>query len=248
MSERGGDCGAGLALVAGEGARIEERPAFIWQQGQGLGYAVRLMGAGVWHEVLGEVDDRPVLAGRARERGGEEPAGAEGGVPDDHPRPVGRPAGLGVIVGAVVQVAACGLEGEREHPLPVSDGEVASDCGGRRQGLLPVPPGLVGVRGDDDHGVAVLDRYVSHYSQHRPHRARNLRPPDGGDSTVTPGTDLTTAVIRRRRILGGLRHAKLFLPSWGINDHLPDQSVLSSRTAAVDAHQPVLGVPARYLG
>ena len=37
-------------------------------------------------------------------------------------------------------------------------------------------------------------------------------------------------------------------PSWGINDHLPDQSVLSSRTAAVDAHQPVLGVPARHLG
>lgn len=77
-----------LALVAGEGARVEERPAVIWQQGQGLGYAVRLVRAGVWHEFVGEVDDRLELAGRARERGGgEELAGAEGGVPDDDPGP-----------------------------------------------------------------------------------------------------------------------------------------------------------------
>ena len=60
---------------------------------------------------------------------------------------------------------------------------------------------------------------------------------------VFPVTPATLLAWHR----GLVRHAKLFLPSWGINDHLPDQSVLSSRTAAVDAH-PVLGVPARYLG
>src|SRR5258708_1405193 len=32
------------------------------------------------------------------------------------------------------------------------------------------------------HLRAILDEYVAHYNQHRPHRARNLRPPDRGDS------------------------------------------------------------------
>jgi hypothetical protein len=27
----------------------------------------------------------------------------------------------------------------------------------------------------------VLDEYAAHYNQHRPHRARNLRPPDADD-------------------------------------------------------------------
>jgi putative transposase len=39
---------------------------------------------------------------------------------------------------------------------------------------------------------------------HRPHRARNLRPPDRGTSTTTPVTDLAMARIRRRKVLGGL--------------------------------------------
>jgi putative transposase len=56
----------------------------------------------------------------------------------------------------------------------------------------------------EQHLRAVLDGFVSHYNQHRPHRARNLRPPDGGDNTMAPVTDLTTAGIRRRRVLGGL--------------------------------------------
>lgn len=51
---------------------------------------------------------------------------------------------------------------------------------------------------------AVLDEYVAHYNQHRPHRARNLRPPDAGDTATAPLTNLATALIRRRNILGGL--------------------------------------------
>jgi transposase InsO family protein len=34
------------------------------------------------------------------------------------------------------------------------------------------------------HLRVVLDEYVTHYNQHRPHRARNLRPPDC-DGTLT---------------------------------------------------------------
>jgi len=54
------------------------------------------------------------------------------------------------------------------------------------------------------HLRAVLDEYVDHYNRHRPHRARNLRPPDSDDIVIAAITDLTTAEIRRRRVLGGL--------------------------------------------
>jgi transposase InsO family protein len=54
------------------------------------------------------------------------------------------------------------------------------------------------------HLRAVLDEYTSHYNQHRPHRARSLRPPDGDDIPAVSATDLRTARIRRQRVLGGL--------------------------------------------
>jgi putative transposase len=53
---------------------------------------------------------------------------------------------------------------------------------------------------------AVLDEYIGHYNHHRPHRARNLRPPDCDDITMATTTDLTAARIRRPRVLGGLIH------------------------------------------
>jgi putative transposase len=56
------------------------------------------------------------------------------------------------------------------------------------------------------HLRAVLDEYVAHYNRRRPHRARNLRPPDGDDIVSATVTDLATARIRRRTILGGLIH------------------------------------------
>jgi putative transposase len=56
------------------------------------------------------------------------------------------------------------------------------------------------------HLRAVLDEYAAHYNRHRPHRARNLRPPDCADITTVAVTDLTTATIRRREVLGGLIH------------------------------------------
>jgi putative transposase len=56
------------------------------------------------------------------------------------------------------------------------------------------------------HLRAVLDEYVAHYNQHRPHRARNLRPPDQDARITAPVTDLAAARIQRRKILGGLIH------------------------------------------
>jgi transposase InsO family protein len=55
------------------------------------------------------------------------------------------------------------------------------------------------------HLQAVLNEYLVHYNQHRPHRAQNLRPPDC-DSPITAAAvaDMTMARIRRRRGLGGL--------------------------------------------
>jgi putative transposase len=54
------------------------------------------------------------------------------------------------------------------------------------------------------HLCAVLDEYAGHYNRHRPHRARDLRPPDCDDITTAEMADLATAGIRRRRVLGGL--------------------------------------------
>lgn len=51
------------------------------------------------------------------------------------------------------------------------------------------------------HLRVVLDEYVAHYSQHRPHRARNLSPPR---ATNTPHAADPGRRTMRRRILGGL--------------------------------------------
>lgn len=56
------------------------------------------------------------------------------------------------------------------------------------------------------HLRAVLDEYATHHDRHRQHRARNLRPPDCDHITTLAGSDLTTAKIRRRKVLGGLIH------------------------------------------
>jgi len=56
------------------------------------------------------------------------------------------------------------------------------------------------------HLRAVLDEYVLHFNRHRPHRGRKLRPPDHNDAIAAPVTDLATARIRRRKVLGGLIH------------------------------------------
>jgi putative transposase len=54
------------------------------------------------------------------------------------------------------------------------------------------------------HLHTVLDKYAAHYNQHRPHRARNLRPPNCDQVLPAPPADPATARIRRRRVLGGL--------------------------------------------
>jgi len=48
-----------------------------------------------------------------------------------------------------------------------------------------------------------LEECAAHYNQHRPHRARGLRPPDGDGIITAPVPDLATARIRRHSVLGG---------------------------------------------
>jgi putative transposase len=55
------------------------------------------------------------------------------------------------------------------------------------------------------HLRRVLDEYVAHFNRHRPHRARNLRPPDHDSGIAVPVADLA-ARIQRRKVLGGLIH------------------------------------------
>lgn len=50
------------------------------------------------------------------------------------------------------------------------------------------------------------DEDVAHDNQHRPHRVRNLRPPDTDDIGPAAVADLAAARIRRRKIPGGLIH------------------------------------------
>ena len=52
------------------------------------------------------------------------------------------------------------------------------------------------------HPAAVLEAYVAYHNQHRPHRGRNLRPPDGADSITVPVTGQATR-IRRHKVPGG---------------------------------------------
>jgi len=47
----------------------------------------------------------------------------------------------------------------------------------------------------------ILGEYAAHCNQHRPHRARNLRPPHG---SADHARDLAAAKAQRRRVLGGL--------------------------------------------
>ena len=54
------------------------------------------------------------------------------------------------------------------------------------------------------HLRTVLDEYVMHANQHRPHRARNLRPPDHADGIAAPVTDLAAERVRSWKVLGGL--------------------------------------------
>jgi putative transposase len=55
------------------------------------------------------------------------------------------------------------------------------------------------------HLERVLRVYTRHYNEHRPHRALQLAPPDGDNSTADAYTR-ARAAVRRRDLLGGLIH------------------------------------------
>jgi transposase InsO family protein len=56
------------------------------------------------------------------------------------------------------------------------------------------------------HLERVLDEYVRHYNDQRPHRSLALRPPRGIDIGVVPGGAPAAVSVGRRDRLGGLVH------------------------------------------
>ena len=56
------------------------------------------------------------------------------------------------------------------------------------------------------HLRTVLDEYIAHVNRHRPHRGRNLPPPDHDDTSTAPATDPAAARRQRRNAPGGLIH------------------------------------------
>jgi hypothetical protein len=55
-----------------------------------------------------------------------------------------------------------------------------------------------------DNPRHVLDEYVTHYHEHRPHQGRRQRPPNATDTTQAAAVDLAAARVHRKRILNGL--------------------------------------------
>jgi putative transposase len=53
------------------------------------------------------------------------------------------------------------------------------------------------------HLLAILEEYVRHDNQHRPHQGREQRPP-ALETSPAPVTDLTAVRVRRRRVLNGM--------------------------------------------
>lgn len=57
---------------------------------------------------------------------------------------------------------------------------------------------------DPRHLHLGLDQYAAQYNQHRPRRARNLRPPGADEGAPAVIADLVIPKIRRGRVLGRL--------------------------------------------
>jgi putative transposase len=54
------------------------------------------------------------------------------------------------------------------------------------------------------HLLVVVDEFVRHHNEHRPHQGRDQRPPNATDTGPAAVVDLGATRVRRRKILDGL--------------------------------------------
>jgi putative transposase len=97
-------------------------------------------------------------------------------------------------------LAAAGIEVVKSPPRSPSANAYAERCVRTVRSEVTDQMLITGPR----HLHAIMDRYAVHYNRHRPHRSLNLRPPGSAENAPAAITDLTTAKIRRRGVLGGL--------------------------------------------
>jgi putative transposase len=95
-----------------------------------------------------------------------------------------------------IEIVRTPIQGaERERPRRTLVGSVRRECLDRL---------LIFGRGQLEH---VLRVYIRHFNEQRPHRALDLRPPNGGSGTDRrPTATLHPLQVRRRDVLGGLLH------------------------------------------
>ena len=180
---------AGLAVLTGQMAR--ENPGWGCKriQGELLGPGIRV-GASAVRRVLRRLRIPPAPQ-RSRSTLGERASGFRFLIRDR----------AGQFTGAFDAVlSAAGIEVVKSPPRSPSANAYAERWVRTVRAEVTDRMLITGPR----HLHAILSRYAVHCNRHRPYRARNVRPPGGTGSAPAAITDLTTAKIRRRGVLGGL--------------------------------------------
>ena len=180
---------AGLAVLTGQMAR--ENPGWGYKriQGELLGPGIRV-GASAVRRVLRRLRI-PSAPQRSRSTLGERASGFRFLIRDR----------AGQFTGAFDAVlSAAGIEVVKSPPRSPSANAYAERWVRTVRAEVTDRMLITGPR----HLHAILSRYAVHCNRHRPYRARNVRPPGGTGSAPAAITDLTTAKIRRRGVLGGL--------------------------------------------
>jgi putative transposase len=151
-------------------------------------------------------DRRPLRACPRRDRApgrhldhpaGTEPAAGRGRARRPVPLPAPRPGFTGAFD------TVCASAGIEVVTIPPRSPRANADAGRWVRTVRSEVTDRMLIAGRR-HLHAVLDVYALHDHRHRPHRARNLRPPGAAEMAPAVIANLATPKTRRRRVLGGL--------------------------------------------